>query len=495
MLPAVVLSLAVSLGASEEPVKLALPGLTFVKVDREIAGFFSEHLAQKLTFAGLKVTSSADIAAVLGFERQKALLGCSEAAASNCMIELANALGVDGIVSGSIGKFGDTFQVNLKVISASDGSVLCANSSSAKTEAQVLEKLDLAAASFGRQLRSRFEKGRFVPAEGPLADAVRLASPGLRITRVDRQTGLFLEEHFQQQLIFNKALLLTSRDIAKMLGQERQKRLLGCNTDACQAELSTQLEADGVLTGQITKLGEGFRFNFKVLGSGGESLGLASAMAGSQVEALEVLKGAAKELAQQVRQAVEAKRREEAARAKASALADEKRRREEEARAKAEALEASRRRDEELRAKAREEAGPRLTPVALAEDPVAAALAPAPRRWPVVPTVVGAILVAAGAGALIGSTQVEGDTVCDYDGFGMLQCSSPGKSALLIGGIAGAATGAALISIAGIVYAVRAPSPEAAPAGQPPPAPPPPVLAPTASLVPGGVTFGLAGRF
>ena len=69
------LSMTVTAAKADDPVKLALPGFNFVKVEPELAGFFSEHFAQKLTFEKVKVTTAADVSTRLGFERKTELLG------------------------------------------------------------------------------------------------------------------------------------------------------------------------------------------------------------------------------------------------------------------------------------------------------------------------------------------------------------------------------------------------------------------------------------
>ena len=60
------------------------------------------------------VVSSKDIGAMLGIERQRQLMGCSED--TSCMAELANALGTDYVMVASVGKVGDTYLVSAKLI-------------------------------------------------------------------------------------------------------------------------------------------------------------------------------------------------------------------------------------------------------------------------------------------------------------------------------------------------------------------------------------------
>ncbi|MEW5850153.1 MAG: hypothetical protein AB2A00_15300 [Myxococcota bacterium] len=60
-----------------------------------------------------KVVSSSEIETLLGFEQQKQLLACDS---SSCMAELAGALGVDYVVSGTLGRLGDQWLLNLTLL-------------------------------------------------------------------------------------------------------------------------------------------------------------------------------------------------------------------------------------------------------------------------------------------------------------------------------------------------------------------------------------------
>src|SRR5450432_1754754 len=97
--------------AATEPLKLAEPGLSVVGLSQQRAEVFTGHLAGRLLDAGAQVTTAKAIEQLLGVERQKQLLGCNEQHAS-CLVEIANALGSDGIVFGEIAKVGASYQVN-----------------------------------------------------------------------------------------------------------------------------------------------------------------------------------------------------------------------------------------------------------------------------------------------------------------------------------------------------------------------------------------------
>lgn len=80
MFTAAVALLATALAAepAPPPQAYAMPGLNCVNFDDKSCTFFGEYLAERLQEGGgIEITTQAEIAAVLGMERQKALLGCS----------------------------------------------------------------------------------------------------------------------------------------------------------------------------------------------------------------------------------------------------------------------------------------------------------------------------------------------------------------------------------------------------------------------------------
>jgi hypothetical protein len=93
-------------------VKIALLRLKALgDVDPQTCALLTEALAGALRKrTGLSVMADSDIAALLGIEKTKEMLGCSEA---GCIAELSGALGVDRVVHGSIGRVGSSLLVNL----------------------------------------------------------------------------------------------------------------------------------------------------------------------------------------------------------------------------------------------------------------------------------------------------------------------------------------------------------------------------------------------
>lgn len=150
----VVAVLASAPSPAAEPVKLASPGYTAVNVDDKLATFLADHFAQQLSVQGFRVLTATEIGALIGLERQKQLLGCSDSSTS-CMAELANALGVDGLIIGSIARFDSTYQVNLKIVSASNAEPLAVFSGQVEGDKALLGTLNQAAKEMAPQIYTR----------------------------------------------------------------------------------------------------------------------------------------------------------------------------------------------------------------------------------------------------------------------------------------------------------------------------------------------------
>lgn len=83
-------------------------------VSRETAELLGDALAGELRKrGGVSVLTQSDVAALLGAERTRQMLGCTD---SGCIAELGGALGADRVVHGSIGRVGESLVVNLAAL-------------------------------------------------------------------------------------------------------------------------------------------------------------------------------------------------------------------------------------------------------------------------------------------------------------------------------------------------------------------------------------------
>jgi TolB-like protein len=79
-------------------------------------------LTEASTFADLEIIGRSDIAALLGFERERQVLGCAEEA--GCLAEIGGALGVEYLLVGSLGRLGQLYRIDLKLVDARKARVL-----------------------------------------------------------------------------------------------------------------------------------------------------------------------------------------------------------------------------------------------------------------------------------------------------------------------------------------------------------------------------------
>jgi hypothetical protein len=111
---------------------------------------------------------------------------------------------------------------------------------------------------------------------------VMLALPGLNAVNLAPGEGDLYGEVISQKFIEHGVKVMTARDLTAVLGLERQKQLMGCAEESCVVEMTAALGADGVLVGDLGKLGTEYALNLKVLASkNGDPIALFNARAQS----------------------------------------------------------------------------------------------------------------------------------------------------------------------------------------------------------------------
>lgn len=116
MAPFVLLA-ALTLAASpaEKPKLAVLDLVPAGGVEPSVAAAMTEALTAELAAQGFfTVVSAADLRTLVGQERQKQLLGCSEGA--SCLTELAGAIGAPFVMSGTLARLGDSYQLTLQTL-------------------------------------------------------------------------------------------------------------------------------------------------------------------------------------------------------------------------------------------------------------------------------------------------------------------------------------------------------------------------------------------
>lgn len=120
---AAVLAVIPALSAAAPRGKIAVTDIRSVQgVAPGTATILSDIVVSEVARAGYDVVSQADITAMLGFEKQKKVLGCSED--SSCLAEIGGALGVDFMLTGQVGQIGSRYRVSLLVVDTKKARVL-----------------------------------------------------------------------------------------------------------------------------------------------------------------------------------------------------------------------------------------------------------------------------------------------------------------------------------------------------------------------------------
>jgi TolB-like protein len=124
---AVVSLLAPALAGAQTPAatrtRVAVLDLRAIGVEASKAELLSEvALTEAASLPGLEVIGRSDVQSILGFEKQKKILGCGDDSA--CIAEIGGALGVRLVLVGSVGKIGALYRIDLKVLDTSKASAV-----------------------------------------------------------------------------------------------------------------------------------------------------------------------------------------------------------------------------------------------------------------------------------------------------------------------------------------------------------------------------------
>lgn len=210
--------------APDAPLRVAVPELRVVNVDPKLGAFYAEHLAQELAHFGLQAQSPRDIAAVLGLERQKQLLGCADELCTTS--KLGAALEVDGIVVGSVTRLDKNYVLDVRVVSSGDARVLATANATTDDNDRLVGTLVVVAEQLARQTAAKL--GRTLP-DSSAVEVVRGPSRVRRSSWIPAAVGvaavaagtvmLVQARSTYDRLTIPQAALLTQAE-AQALGQQ-----------------------------------------------------------------------------------------------------------------------------------------------------------------------------------------------------------------------------------------------------------------------------------
>lgn len=242
----IALALTATISAATPPVQVAMPGFQVSDLPESRADLLGDFFAQRLTEAGggrISVVTRSQVASVLGYERQKELLGCSNDS-SSCLAELAGALGAEALVVGTIGRIGNSHAVNLKVVHAGNGREVAARSARLDSEEKILDWLDETARLIAPSVMRAFR-----PSEASELPALQAGE--VRTTSGARQQAWIPAAAGGAMLVGGGVLLfLASEDAAKL----RDPRPEYSATELVERGRSRQIAGDALIVGGLGAL-------------------------------------------------------------------------------------------------------------------------------------------------------------------------------------------------------------------------------------------------
>jgi len=123
--------------AAERP-KLAVLDMEAQGVEKATADTVTDIVTVSLKKLGVfDVISRADIQQMLNFEESKQLVGCTSS--SNCIAEIGGALGVARVVTGSVGKLGTSYVLNLSLLDTKTAKVIERETREAKSQEALVQ--------------------------------------------------------------------------------------------------------------------------------------------------------------------------------------------------------------------------------------------------------------------------------------------------------------------------------------------------------------------
>ena len=140
---------------SQKPIKVAVPALRLVNLDEKLAEFYASHLAQQLSYRGVGTVTSTEIAALLGFERQRQLLGCPD---DSCKADVMGQLGVDGVLVGTVTKLDRSYQLDVRILAPGTGVPLAAASANTEDQDRLVGVFTVIAAQLANELSQKLDR-------------------------------------------------------------------------------------------------------------------------------------------------------------------------------------------------------------------------------------------------------------------------------------------------------------------------------------------------
>lgn len=128
-------------GATEaEPIRVVVMNVGASDASlQSLANALAEQILTELSRTKrIEAMGTSDVSAVLGLERQKALLGCADQGTS-CLAEISAAMGAPYLVTGHLARAGKATRIDIKLIRASDGKALHRDGRNFRDESEMFD--------------------------------------------------------------------------------------------------------------------------------------------------------------------------------------------------------------------------------------------------------------------------------------------------------------------------------------------------------------------
>ena len=184
--------------------------------------------------------------------------GC---ASDECVAEVGQLLGVQFMISGSIGKMGDSYTIDCKMFSVETGETI--RSKNATYDG------DISGLLTEMQVMAWEIVGLEAPGNLKLKQAGKKANPtvavldfeGRGITTAEAQT---LTDRFTTALVSTEKVIMIERGTVNDVLEEQGFEMGGCTSDECAAEVGAMLGVEYMLAGAIGKLGDTYTIDAKM---------------------------------------------------------------------------------------------------------------------------------------------------------------------------------------------------------------------------------------
>jgi len=186
--------------------------------------------------------------------------GCTT---DECAAEVGQLLGAQYMISGSIGKLGETYTVDVKLVSVTTGAAERTKTASYKGPiAGLITEMEILAWEISglKPPQSLLMKQSGGDIAGKITVAVLDFSPR-GISNLEAQT---LTDRFATEINKTDRAILVDRNVVNEVMQEQGYTQAECSSEECAAEVGAMLGVQFMISGAIGKLGETYTIDAKM---------------------------------------------------------------------------------------------------------------------------------------------------------------------------------------------------------------------------------------